>query len=455
VFFSSEIYRSEGQDYFYPEFGAPATNNGRARGLDRDGAERALAKARLGDFQVEGAVSSRRKRVPTAAYSTIFNDDRFQTRDRQAFAALSYEHPFADLSRVFLTASYNWYRYDGAYPYASALTRDYADADWVTLDGQYLRLFGSGHTVSVGGEARWNSRQAQGVYDVNPPATYLRDRRSSSVYAAFIQTALRLAPRVLLYAGVRHDRYEGFGGTTNPRGSLVIAVDPRTSVKLLYGRAFRAPNNYERFYQDGGATQKPAPGLRPEVVETYEFAASRELGHGVRAEASLYRQRVQRLIGLTTDPADSLLVYRNLEQARSTGVEVEVAARLAGGVQGRISYAYQHASDGTTQNQPVNSPRHLARVGLSMPAWGDRVVGSAEVRYASARPTRAGDRAAAHALTNLTLLARPVSRGPAELSLSIYNLFGNRYGDPGGEEHAQDLIQQDRRTIRAGLRFQF
>jgi outer membrane receptor for ferrienterochelin and colicins len=56
--------------------------------------------------------------------------------------------------------------------------------------------------------------------------------------------------------------------------------------------------------------------------------------------------------------------------------------------------------------------------------------------------------------TNLTLFSRGFLKG-LELSAGGYNLFDERHGDPGGEEHVQDLIQQDGRTFRVKLKYSF
>jgi iron complex outermembrane receptor protein len=448
---SGVAYRRHGADLRYPEFAGPATNNGVA--ADRDRAERGLVKLRLGDVTVEGALSSRRKTVPTASYGTTFNDPRFVTRDRQAFASVQLEHPFADLSRIWASLTYNWYRYDGRYPYDSTLSRDYASADWWTLEGQYLRLIGA-HKLSVGGELRWNSRQDQGVFDDQPRVYSLRDSASSWVGAGFVQGEFQLSPQTVLYAGVRHDQYARFGGTTNPRAALVFAVGPRSHLKALYGRAFRAPNAYERSYGDGGVTQKPAPDLRPETIQTFELVGEQQIGNGLRATVSAYHLAVKDLIGLTTDPADSLLVFQNLSRARSTGIEAELRGRV-GGVEGRVSYAYQRASEGARSAAPVNSPRHLARLGLSVPLAREQFRSSVEVRHVSRRPTVAGASASAYTVANLTVRFLPRFLRETEASLTVYNLTNAAYGDPGGEEHVQDVIRQDGREFRVGVRVGF
>ncbi len=79
---------------------------------------------------------------------------------------------------------------------------------------------------------------------------------------------------------------------------------------------------------------------------------------------------------------------------------------------------------------------------------------SSEIRFLGARRTVTGGEVPAYGLVNLTLLARPISSGP-EVSASIYNLFDHSYGDPGGEELAQDIVMQDQRVVRVGLRYQF
>jgi iron complex outermembrane receptor protein len=57
-------------------------------------------------------------------------------------------------------------------------------------------------------------------------------------------------------------------------------------------------------------------------------------------------------------------------------------------------------------------------------------------------------------LTNFTLFNQNVLKG-LEISASVYNLFDTRYGDPGGEEHRQDVIPQDGRSFRIKLTYGF
>jgi outer membrane receptor for ferrienterochelin and colicins len=68
-------------------------------------------------------------------------------------------------------------------------------------------------------------------------------------------------------AGVRYDAYSDFGSSTNPRLALVWKQQAKSSIKLMYSIAFRAPNFLELYdrnnYVDFGNSN-----LNAEEVET-------------------------------------------------------------------------------------------------------------------------------------------------------------------------------------------
>ncbi len=270
-------YRTSGPDLYFPEFDAPETNNGVASGLDGDRTADGFAKIAYQGWSLEAGLQGRRKEVPTASFGTTFDDPRLTTRDGHGFAVARYDHPFADLSRINVSVAYDRHRYQGTYPYDGVLQRDFQSGDWTTVEAQYVRPIGQRHKVVVGAEYRYNIRQDQALYDEDPFQSYLDDQRSSHVWAAFIQDEFRITPKLLLNAGLRHDDYQTFGGTTNPRAALIYSLDDVTTLKGLYGRAFRAPNLYELYAQDGGISQKPSERLQPETIASYEFVAERLL----------------------------------------------------------------------------------------------------------------------------------------------------------------------------------
>jgi len=454
ILVSMAAERREGSDLYYPEFDTSSTR-GIARGLDGERAYRALVKARRGDFSFLGASSLRLRRVPTASYSTTFNDPRLRNDDRTATAVVKYEHAFADLSRLFVSTAFDRYEYEGTWPYDDMVTRDYNDSRAWSLAAEYLQFLGSGSKLAMGGEARWLNSGRIGAWDetANGERVELFSLdRSTFTGAAFGQLEWRLGDHAILYAGARHDWYESFAGTTNPRVALVVRPRGGLTVKVLHGRAFRAPNLYELHYEDAGQTQKAPPGLAPETVESSELSLEHQLGSRAWATVSAYTVRTRALINLRTDPSDGLLVFANEGQPRSEGIEFKLAGSL-GRFRVRAAYALQQAQDDALQT-PVNSPRHVGYASASVPIRGNRGTGSFFVRHVGARPTLDGSTAPAYTLVGAALLARPLA-GPLEVSAQVLNLFDVAYADPGGEEHVQQILPRDGRSFRLGVRYRF
>ena len=105
-----------------------------------------------------------------------------------------------------------------------------------------------------------------------------------------------------------------------------------------------------------------------------------------------------------------------------------------------------------TQNRSTgeglsNSPRQLVKGQFSAGLWGDRIVPALDVQYAGPRKTLAGNLTGGYAVANFTVSGRKLLPW-LEVSASVYNLFDKSYAYPGGQEHAQDTLPQDKRSFR-------
>jgi iron complex outermembrane receptor protein len=72
----------------------------------------------------------------------------------------------------------------------------------------------------------------------------------------------------------------------------------------------------------------------------------------------------------------------------------------------------------------------------------------------SERTSLRGDTARAYYVVNLTLFGRDLVKG-LDGSVSAYNLFDYRYGDPTGNKTPEDILPQDGRSFRAKLTYRF
>lgn len=448
VLVSASGYGSQGNKrLYYPEFDNPADNNGIAEDLDSDRARSGFMKFSRGDVTVTGAYVERNKAVPTASFDAVFNQPFQETIDRHGYLDVFYDTALSNNDRFTARLAFDSYRYNGYYASAylmpgGVLARDYGYGQWWTGEVQYMTRLADRHRLIVGAEHQSNIRQDQAYWELDPYVLGFRNDRSSRRWAVFAQDEWRLHRDLLLYAGARYDHYSEWGGATNPRLALVHQLSPRTTAKLLYGQAFRAPSPYEFYYT-------PSPWLRPETSNTTELVFEHQLRRNLRAAASLYYYLVNDLIDQQPD-----FTFRNVGNAEATGVELDLDGRFASWLEGRLSYSYQQVRDETTNTPLSNSPHHLVKLNLNTPLLDNRLVAGFEVQYVSDRRTLSGAVIDGYTLVNFTLLGRRWIKG-MEFSASVYNLLDQRYADPAGIEHFMDVIPQDGRGFRVKVQYEF
>ncbi|MCM3874078.1 MAG: TonB-dependent receptor [Pyrinomonadaceae bacterium] len=458
---SGSYYDSRGKrEIYYQEFDTPATNNGIALDLDGEESKTFLANLSFRDFTLHGTYGSRQKAYPTASYGTVFNDPRARTSDRRGYLDLQYTHTFSNQLGLLARASYDSYRYDGAYVYdysdnstpLLAVGVDSSRGSWLSGELQLTKTV-SRHRLTFGTEYRDNLKQNQGNYDLETLVVSLDDRRKSKNFGLFLQDEFVIRENLTLSAGVRYDHHTTYGGTTNPRVALIYHPAEKTTVKVLYGAAFRAPNNFELFYESGDAFNAN-PTLRPETIKTGELVFEKYLGDHVRVSASGFVYRIKGLISQQINPESDLITFGNVAGARSKGLEFEFDSRFGPGFEGNVSYTLQKTQDEATKETLTNSPRHLGKLNVIAPLFKRRVFAGFELQYTSQRRTLVGLDTPAFVLSNLTLFGPKLAKG-LDASFGVYNLFNQKYGDPGGEEHRQNAIEQDGRTVRVKLTYHF
>jgi len=456
---ASGLHRG-GQDLYFPEFDDPTTNQGLAQSSDREEIRRYFLEASYQGFRLEALTSQRNKRIPTGAWETIFNDPRTQTDDGYDLLTLEYSRPVEPGRLGFLgRLSHNTYEYVGDYVYDygeegdpyPVVNVDSASGRWWGGNLEVVKKFAAGHTILAGAEYRNNFRQDQ--WNLDAEEVYLDDARSSESWALFLEGDLSLRDDFRFNGGLRLDEGARTDARLSPRAALIWSPLQEAALKFLHGRAFRAPNAYELFYGDGGISQKGSPHLGSEEISTDEVVWEQEFGPRWGGLVSVYRYRIDRLINLVTDPEDELLVFENLGRVQAKGVEIELERSWRSGLQARWSYAYQDAKEPGGGGELSNSPSSVAKLQLRGRLLNERLGLATDIRYLSSRRTLAGRTAGDHVVANLTLSARlPGDR--LSLTAGFYNLFDERYADPGSEEHLQDLITQDGRSWRLAITFQ-
>ncbi len=452
---SGTAYESAGPSPLYvPAFDTPETNHGMAVNVDDDSLRSLFLTVTRPNLRLQGFYSERRKGIPTGAYETLFNDPRSRTLDRRSYANVEYSRPLNERWSVSARTYFDYYGYKGSYAYAGdedavEIEKDYAVGTWWGSDLQARASTWKKHSLTLGGEFRINLRQDQGAYNLGDPSPLFLDARNSHNWAVYVQDEYAIAKPLVLYLGLRHDRYSQFGGTTNPRIGAVYRPWINTAIKLIYGTAFRAPNAWELYYN---ATPNIGnPFLKPEKIRTLELLAEHTFAGVVRVTGSAFSNRISDLIN-QHEEADGNFMFRNLGRVSARGLEAQVEA-THNEYQARISYTFQQTRDQITGAALSNSPKHLAKLNFIAPVKPGRLFAGVEALYTARRTTTRGEPVGGFAVVNLTAFAPRLARN-LDLSFSVFNLFDRRYADPCGDEQAGPVIQ-DGRTVRLKLTYRF
>jgi outer membrane receptor for ferrienterochelin and colicins len=458
TFLSGSFYNSQGfNKLYYPEYDNPATNNGISVGNDAEQAKKLIAKVAFGDFSLEGLYENRYKAIPSAEYLTLFNSPS-NTVDQATFIELKYEHTFESQLNLQSRISYNNYRYTGDYPYDysttaipdRAINKDLSYGEWWRADLEASKVFWQDHRLTVGGQYQDNFHQFLTNFDRE---AYFSSNANTYQYAVFIQDDYSILDSLTLNAGVRLDYFSIFGETVNPRIGLIYNPWQNSTVKLLYGTAFRAPNQFELNYISASTGTIASHNLQPEKLQTLELILEHYFTAQLRAELNLFQTNLSKAIALTAADNDQIQ-QQNVGNYDSHGIEAQLENNWLNGWQGRISYSWQQTKDKSTNEIISNSPEHMLKLNLIAPLWADNVFLGFETQYMSARKTGSGGEVDGHVLSNLTLVTQKWMKG-LELSSGVYNLFDQHYLDPVSDAYRQNGIQQDSLTFRVKASLDF
>ena len=432
-----------GRRLYFPEFDSPETANGVADRLDGEEAMNVFLRVAKGSWSAQAAHVMRDKDVPTASYGTLFGEPT-NTRDGATILSGGFDGAVSESLLGTFRVQYGASRYEGLYHYEEGLWEDSSRGRWWGADWNVTTTRTGRHTVTAGGELVDNFRIDQQVIDQGVPGLDSHD--PSLRWGLYAQDEIKLGSSFLASVGLRHDRYASFGGHTSPRLGLILNPAGPTTVKALYGTAFRAPNAYELHYYRETA-------LEPETIRTGELIVERAFGRGVHGSVSAFWNDIDGLIALYGDgESERDLFFRNSDPIRSRGFEASVEARRRG-VAGRASYSFQRSMDRPSGAAVTNSPTHLAKLSVSAP-FASRFSAAADAQYMSGRGTLAGSTTPGVVRFDLHLIARAITPR-LETALSIRNVTDAAYADPGSAEHLQDVLPQDGRTLALSLSWKF
>lgn len=458
LFVGVALHDLAGETLRLPELDGLATPGGVMAGLDATRYHSLMAKLRQGAWRTTFIAQAREKDAATAPYGTLPGVSGTRYRDGYAYVETAYEGSWRDDWRP--TARFNLSRasFRGRYVYddgngtrrmtpgqATTINRDYAAVNWAGFDARLHWRGWINHTLVAGVELRRTLRAAQRNFDESPARSYLDRVDRQTLSGLYLQDQIRLSERWLATVGARLDHVGGFDPELSPRVALVWRPGPNEAVKLMAGKAFRAPNLNERFYEDGGVSQVPNPQLGPERISTLELAWERPVGHDARLTLSAYRYWLRGLIDFV--PMDDVVSrYENLSRGNSTGVDIDYEQRLASRWQWRSTLSLARVR---INGQPTtNSPRWLYKGHLFGPLDAQWSVGAQWQAIAR----REGERGPVPSYATVDLVLRRAIGPGSSLALVVHNVADRATWDPATLDTALQRVPRERRRVALDLR---
>jgi outer membrane receptor for ferrienterochelin and colicins len=266
-----------------------------------------------------------------------------------------------------------------------------------------------------------------GLTDVtgNPALIYMMPHRRNVSYA-FAQDEWSFAKDWALTAGVRHDRYSDFGGTTNPRLALVWDAAYNIVVKAMHGTAFRAPS-FAELYSINNPVIFGNSNLKPETITTDELAFAWQPVAKLQNNLNFFRYRMRDII-LSSPSAPQ---YHNAGDQVGRGLELESTLDATSDLRLTGNYSLQHSIDQTTGQDAGMAPHRRLFVRADW-RFASLWQVSTKANYVADRMREPGDTRAKipdYTLVDLTL-RRESFAGNWDMRAMVTNLFNRDAREP-------------------------
>jgi iron complex outermembrane receptor protein len=262
---------------------------------------------------------------------------------------------------------------------------------------------------------------------------YLPDTHRS-IWSAVAQDEWQFADDWQLTVGVRYDHYSDFGDTVNPRAALVWDINEQLTSKILYGKAFRAPN----FSEQGNQNNPVIVGnrqLKPEKINTVEWAFDYHPFSTLRTAANLYYYEIENLIAI---PAGTV-TFQNSGNQNGYGTELEWNWQATKQWNLMGNYAWQNARNRTDNNRITGVPEHHVYVAVGwqfLPQWQLQPqinwIGSRTAPLGDTRPLKD------YETIDATLRGKKLF-GHINLSASLRNMFDTNRLEPATPALPQNI----------------
>ena len=192
-----------------------------------------------------------------------------------------------------------------------------------------------------------------------------KDDGSDNAQRSYAEIIYRPIEDLRLSLGAQYNKSPGANSNTSPRMAVTYKFLDHWGMKLLYGEAFRAAIQLERFV-DIPDILVGKDDLNPETIKTTDlqlFYYNRDL----LTALTYYRSTEKDTIALDFSPTlvGDPITYKNGDGVKYHGVEWEFNWYVSDNFTTTGSYSYQSNIDENDQQGSKLTPRHMIKLGVS------------------------------------------------------------------------------------------
>jgi iron complex outermembrane receptor protein len=315
---------------------------------------------------------------------------------------------------------------------------------WTSLDVRFSYQPNAGSHLLFGVDAQKDHHQSYRL-SIDGVLPLLEANSSNNRAGLYLQHDWQVLQNHRLISGFRYDYTTQNVRELSPKVGWVWQSSPEQSLKLSYGTAFRAPNEYEQ--ETNRFLQRSAPAS--ELIRTLEASWQRQFAADWALSATLYHSKLENMITSSLGQAAALEFY-NDSLVKAIGVETTASKRWQQGTKLQLSASVQRARYDLNNKDLTNAPERLVKADLSQLLWIDALQLNWRLFAASPRQSVQG------ALSGFARHDLMLSwQGKKDLSLvfGVKNLFDRQYTDVPLANGA--LLRQPGRSIELTLRWNF
>lgn len=448
--------QSDGFDVELPLKGDPLPT--RVRGVERFQAGGTAGRLYLGPATVQWFLHRRTQSAPVGAYATEVGNPRNLFADTRMMVEARFEPKVSNSVQLLLRAHANRYTYDATYAFPKALDNlEKFAGSWLGGEARVVFQPGPRFRLTVGGEAQWHpeatltgTQRMPGQAD----SRYMDEKRPYYFGAGYALAEGSPLSWLRLSGGVRIDGYSTFGAVVVPRGAIIIKPSKTGTLKIMGGRAFRAPSIYEQLYNDNGQSQEKALTLDAEKIVSGEVEYTQRFLEDWVVLGAVHASVADDIIETEPVPGKTTVRYANQDERISViGGDVEFRREWRKGWMLTATYGYQRARylDATGgDRQMPNVPEHLGGLRFVVPILP--TIASVGMRATVDAPRLLEDATSTSwgGVADLTLSGELKSYG-LRYVVGVYNLADRRYSAPVTGTFLSRTMPQNGRTFLVDL----